>query len=141
MLVPWRTSLFLHPANQDIEAHIVELSASLIDRITPGWWNDPSLDADPQPPPIDRDWTWTEALIDYGGGALAARNLAIVTGDGEVQGAMLVSTEPIESHLEVGGSALFVERLFAAPRNRPRLRVDKKPYFSGAGGAIVKCSG
>jgi len=26
-----------------------------------------------------------------------------------------------------------VERLFAAPRNRPRLRADKKPYFSGAG--------
>jgi hypothetical protein len=50
-----------------------------------------------------------------------------------VQGAALVSVDPIESVLDPGESAVFLERLFTAPRNRPDLRRDESPYFLGVG--------
>jgi hypothetical protein len=50
---------------------------------------------------------------------------------------MMISTDPVPSILAPGKSALFVELLFTAPRNRPALRRDAKPYFLGVGTELL----
>jgi hypothetical protein len=50
-----------------------------------------------------------------------------------VQGAMLISREPVPSGLESGKEGLFIELLFTAPRNRPALRRDGKDLLRGVG--------
>ena len=43
---------------------------------------------------IDRDWDWADLEIEGDGRILASQKLAVVTGDGAVQGAMMISTDP-----------------------------------------------
>jgi hypothetical protein len=133
-----RTTLLFAPTGQYVEAHIMELTPALAERrIHQDWWNDPSLRDQLHPPPIDLRWNWNAMKIEYGDSTLAAENVAIVTGDRAVQGAMMVSTEPISSRLVPGAGALLVELLFTAPRNRPALRRDGKPFFLGVGTELL----
>ncbi|HSU67016.1 MAG TPA: hypothetical protein VLJ39_09105, partial [Tepidisphaeraceae bacterium] len=56
----------------------------------------------------------------------------------QVQGAMMVSKEPIASLLEHGGSCLMLELLFVAPRNRAKLNRDDEPFLQGAGTELLR---
>jgi hypothetical protein len=131
------TKLYFEPAQQFVEAHIVPLTADMIDAgIHRGWWGDTVLKEPLEPPPIDRHWNRHEMGIEFEGKPIASEKLAIVTvrsGEPAVQGAMMLSTEPVPSALEPGGRALFVELLFTAPRNRPHLCVDEQSYLKGVG--------
>lgn len=49
----------------------------------------------------------------------------------------MISTDPLPSVLHSGETALFVELLFTAPRNRPTLRRDRKPFFVGVGTELL----
>jgi hypothetical protein len=62
----------------------------------------------------------------------------IVTDDGVAQGAMLISAQPVASEVSRDSRALILERLFTAPRNRPNLRRDGKPFFVGVGVELLK---
>jgi hypothetical protein len=86
-----------------------------------------------EPPPIDRHWIWTDMAIENEEIKLSDEKFAIMTGDGAVQGAMMISAEPIPSRLSKRADALFLELLFTAPRNRAALRRDGQPYFVGVG--------
>ncbi len=46
---------------------------------------------------------------------------------------MMISTEAVSCVRAKGKRALFVELLFTAPRNRPRLRKDKSEFLLGIG--------
>jgi hypothetical protein len=136
MIKPRRVNLFLKPANCEIEAQIVSLTESMADtKIKLGWWTDDCLDlAAADPLPIDRFWDWNQLEIERDGSFLRSEKVAIVAGDEErVEGAMMISTDPVESVLEPGRSGLFIELLFTAPRNRPRLRKDKCEFLLGVG--------
>ena len=138
MLLPKVTTLFFAPTGQYVEAKIVELTAEIADqRIHLDWWADANLSSKLDPLPIDRHWNWNEMGIEYEGSPLAIQKVAIVTGDQAAQGAMMISTDPVPSILAPGKHALFVELLFTAPRNRPALRRDAKPYFLGVGTELL----
>ena len=129
-----RTTLFFAPTSEYVEARILELTPKLAERrIHRDWWSDADLLRQFDPPPIDLHWNWNEIGVEYDNEPLAAQKVAILTGNQAVQGAMMVSTEAVRSALTPGAGALFVELLFTAPRNRPALRRDGKPYFQGVG--------
>ncbi|HWE93205.1 MAG TPA: hypothetical protein VG269_04460 [Tepidisphaeraceae bacterium] len=137
-MLPKLTTLFFAPTGEYVEAQIVELRVDLAERkIHRGWWTDESLLAQFDPPPIDRHWNWNEMGIEYAGKPLAAEKVAIITGDQAVQGAMMISTEPVPSIWRPGAGSLFVELLFTAPRNRPSLRRDGNAYFLGVGTELL----
>jgi len=82
-----------------------------------------------------RGWDWAELSIERAGQALPSQKLAVVAGDGAVQGAMMLTTGPVacERKSDLGEPALFVELLFAAPRTRHWVRVDRAEQFRGVG--------
>lgn len=138
MTVPRTTTLFFAPTRQFVEAHIVEMTPDLADRkIHLEWWADPALLDRLEPAPIDRFWNWNEMGIEFEDRPLAAKKLAVLTGDDALQGAMTISTQGVPSVLESGRQTLFVELLFTAPRNRPSLRRDGKPWFLGVGTGLL----
>ena len=139
MGLPKRIGLFHDPSAGYVEAHVVELSDQLIKReIGSAWWSDPALDVQAAPGEIDRNWNWLDLEIERGGAILDALKFGVVTGDSAVQGAMLISNEPVECEGEPGARALFVEMLFAAPRNRKWVRLDRKDLYKGVGLALLR---
>jgi len=117
----------------------VELSAQLIAKeLGPAWWNDSAVDLEAASGEIDRNWNWTKLEIERGGKILAGLIFAVLTGDGAAQGAMLLSNLPVECEREPGKSGLFVELLFAAPRNRNWVRLDRKNLYKGVGLALLR---
>ena len=137
-MIPKVTTLFFAPTGQYVEAQIAELTADLAEqRIHRDWWADDGLLQHFDPPPIDRHWNWNEIGIEHDGRTLATEKVAIVTGDQAVQGAMMISADPVSSMLAPGAEALFVELLFTAPRNRPVLRRDRKAFFLGVGTQLL----
>jgi len=132
------TTLLFAPTDQYVQAQIVELTPQLAEqRIHGEWWTDPQLLDQFDPTPIDRHWNWNEIAIEHRGKLLASEKVAIITGDQAVQGAMMISDEPVPSVLSPGDSALLIELLFTAPRNRPLLRRDGSSYFLGVGTALL----
>jgi hypothetical protein len=66
----------------------------------------------------------------------------VITTDGAVQGAMMLSTEPVECERRRnhGHGALFVELLFAAPRTRHWIRHDRAEQFRGIGLHLMRAA-
>jgi hypothetical protein len=135
-----KQKLYFAPTGQYVEARIAELTRRMAERqIHFGWWNDQDLLDVFESDPIDRYWNWNDVTIEYNGKPLIAKQFAIITGDNAVQGAMMISAEPVHSILSRKAQALFVELLFTAPRNRPTLRRDGRPYFLGVGTQLLAC--
>ncbi|HET6251033.1 MAG TPA: hypothetical protein VFE47_25320 [Tepidisphaeraceae bacterium] len=124
---------------QPVVAHIVTLTPSLADEKMMGeWWGEDCLRRPLNPLPIDRYWNWNSHEISYGDRTLTAEKVAVVTGAGEelaVQGAMMISSEPVAS--VTGRPCLLLELLFTAPRNRPDLRRDEQQYVVGVGTQLL----
>jgi len=140
MIEPGRTKLFLAPDRVYVEAKIVSLTEKMADDlILRGWWDEQCLDIPhDQPLPIDRYWNWNAMEIEFDGQALESERIAVVAGDdGAVQGAMMISSQPVPSALDLGKECLFVELLFTAPRNRPNLRKDRSPFLLGVGTELL----
>jgi len=135
MIQPQITSLFFAPMKAYVEAKIVSLTPQMAETHVHGeWWSDDALEAEFNPMPIDRFWDWNILEIEWQGRGLASEKVAILAGDERpVQGAMMISTEPVDSVLESGAQGLFVELLFTAPQNRPMLRKDQQDFFKGVG--------
>jgi hypothetical protein len=127
--------LYLAPEQAFVRGRIVSLTQDMAEkRIHREWWNDPSLREVLSPVPIDRHWHWNEMEIEIGNRLVASEKVAVVAGDrGQVQGAMMISTEPVPSLLDPGAGGLFIELLFTAPWNRPHLRKDGQEYLKGVG--------
>src|SRR4051794_29514323 len=108
------------PPSQPVVAKIVPLTPELADAHLMGaWWRDDSLKESFSNEPIDRYWDWNEFTIEDRGRPLPSERIAVVTGEAAdlaVQGAMMISTELIESVLEPGERCLLLELLFTAPR-------------------------
>src|SRR5947209_2377792 len=97
MIEPVTTSLFHEPSGQYVEAHIVGLTPVLAAAgVTGAWWAEDCLKESFLEPPIDRRWNWNELNIEYEGELLASERVAIIAG-GAVQGAMMISAEPVAS--------------------------------------------
>jgi hypothetical protein len=139
MIQPRKTKLVFAPSGEFILASIVELTPAMIDeQFSRRWWLDDALEDRLDIPPIDLHWNWNEIEIVYDGRRLASQKVAIVAGpDESVQGAMMISTDPVESVLHPGEKALFVELLFTAPWNRPQLRKDRKPFVRNVGTELL----
>jgi hypothetical protein len=133
-------TVILHPG-RPVEARIVTLTPQLVDmRMAGAWWDDRSLEAPLKANPIDLHWDWNKAEIEFEDRKLRSEKVAVITGEGEnlaVQGAMLVSTDPVPSGLDPGEKCLLVELLFTAPRNRPDLRRDGQPFVIGVGSQLI----
>src|SRR6266487_4495165 len=112
MGLPKRIPIFHYPSTTYVEALVVELSDEVVRQgIGREWWSDSELDTQAASGEIDRQWDWMDLEIEWGGKILAALKLGVVTGDGSVQGAMLLSTASVECEREPGKRALFVEML------------------------------
>jgi hypothetical protein len=134
-------TLLFAPTNQFVEAHIVLLTDELLEwGILDGWWNDASLKEEFEIQPIDRHWNWSDLGIEFEGIPLESVKYAVETGDKVIQGAMMISVEPVASILEPGKKSLFLELLFTAPQNRPALREDGREYFKGVGTELLRWS-
>jgi hypothetical protein len=134
MKLPKPIDLFHIPTLAQIEAKIVPLSEQLIeDRMGAAWWEELEIDQKSAANEIDRYWDWIELEIERDGRILRSSKIAIVTGDGAVQGAAMYSLEAVGLRLEPDESGLFVELLFTAPRNRPWIRADRREKFRGVG--------
>jgi hypothetical protein len=135
MIRPVKTVLFHAPSGKYVEAFIRTLTRPMAEsKIHNGWWQEACLKDEFDSPPIDRHWDWNEVAVEYDGRILKSEKVAIVAGnDRAVQGAMLMSGDPVPSGLERGKEGLFVELLFTAPRNRPALRRDGKDFLRGIG--------
>ena len=106
-------------------------------RINQDWWSDPALKESFNPLPIDLDWDWSTVSLELDGRRIRTKKMTAITGDGAVQGATMVSSDPVPSLLDAGQQCLFVELLFVAPRNRPALRIDGRPYLQGVGSELL----
>ncbi len=138
MIVSRSTTLLFSPTGRYAVARIVALTPHMADlRIHRDWWVDAALLDQLDPPPIDRYWNWNEIGIEYEGRPLESAKIALVTGDGAVQGAMVISIDPVPSAIMPGKGALFVELLFTAPCNRPALRRDHKVFYLGVGTELL----
>ena len=138
MTLGFRTAIHFAPARRNVTAVIRPLARRVLSRrVMQDWWSDEDIVVDPVRPPIDRHWDWANAVIDRDGVVLRSRRVGVVTDDGAVEGAMVLSVQPFESTIEPGRGALFVELLCAAPWNRPNLRRDGKRYFVGVGSELV----
>ena len=139
MRFPKPVQLLHVPSQLTVEAQIVRLTSNRIRRgMGDVWWNAQEIDPDEAQNEIDRHWDWTTEEIEREGRVLRSLKLALVTGDGAVQGAMLVSNEPVACERERGESALFVGLLFAAPRNRQWIRVDQREQYRGIGLELLR---
>jgi hypothetical protein len=142
MIHPRPVTLFFDPDKENVAGELVPLTREMIEAsIRQAWWKNEDLKRlfEP-PPPIDLDWHWKwhETVIDFEGRPLACERVAIVAGEGNpVQGAMMISREPVPSVLAPGEEALFVELLFTAPWNRPNLRQDGRPFLLGVGTELM----
>lgn len=135
-LLPYITKLYLKPAKEYGEATIRGLTPDLIDHhIMEEWWSHEDLKAD-YPAQIDRYWNWNDLSIEYHGVPLPSIKVGIFSGE-ELEGAMMISTEPVDCVLTEGKQCLFVELLFTAPRNRPELRRDGQPYIVAVGTELL----
>jgi len=132
-------TLILKPHNQPVKATIVTLTPELADqKVMGGWWHEDCL-KDVYEPPIDSDWDWNNYELVFEDIYLEFEKVAVITGEGEdlaVQGAMLVSTEPVDS-VDDGQPCLLLELLFTAPRNRKNLRKDGQPFLVGVGTELL----
>ena len=131
--------LYFYPEKQYVAGQLLGLTDEMAtERMHRVWWAHTDLKSNFDPPPIDHNWEWTDLGIEYEGRFLKSERIAIVAGDDDaVQCAMLVSTEPVASVLNSGEMGLFVERLFTAPWNRPKLRKDGQPYLVGVGTELI----
>lgn len=134
----WRTSVVHAPTGASVEARIVPLTPRMIDALHVNWWNHPDVLRYFPSPPIDRDWDWHESEIELDGANLRSRKVALVAEAGYVDGAMLISTDPVPSALDAGNQALFVERVCTAPRNRRDTRHDGRDFLKGVGLALIR---
>jgi hypothetical protein len=133
-------TLLLYP-DRPIEGRIVALTEDLIQRsIRTAWWTDPNLKAG-HSPQIDRFWNWSNRQVDVDGVMVPCERVALVTGDVHdcfVEGGMIVTSEAVPSILASTSKCLHVEYLFTAPRNRPAIRGDGKPFVIGVGSQLLR---
>ena len=137
-MFPRTVSLFFYPDKVYVEGQIVALTPEMADSgIRGAWWDHEDLKADfGHPPPIDRHWNWNEIALEYKGAELPSIKVALVAGN-KIEGAAMISTEPMPSGLQAGQQGLFLELLFTAPWNRKRLRQDGQPYMVGVGTELL----
>ena len=138
MKLPKLIELLYVPAGVPVEAEVMPLTRTLIRRsMGAAWWRDPAVDPEMAEAEIDRHWDWSTLVLERGGAVIRSRKLCVRTGDGAIQGAMMVSTTPVACEREVA-DALLVELLFVAPRNRHWIRVDGQEQFRGIGVQLLR---
>ena len=139
-MFPRTVTLYFAPDKQYIEGQIVELTPEMAEKdIRHAWWNHTDLKKEfGTPPPIDRQWNWNEMMIEYDGVELPSLKVALIAGErNAIQGAAMMSTQPVPSVLTPGEQCLLLELLFTAPWNRRNLRKDGKPYVVGVGTELL----
>ncbi|MCL2640775.1 MAG: GNAT family N-acetyltransferase [Phycisphaerales bacterium] len=136
--MPEDITLYFEPDDVVVEARIVELTPALWQQaMEAAWWDDEDLDPRAAENSIDRHWSWF-APVDLAEVPLSCLRVAIVTGDGQIQGAMVISSDSVPSSLHPGQRCLFVDQICSAPRNRSRLRKDKEKWFKGVGTELLQ---
>ncbi len=132
-VITFRSTIFVNALIQVLTPDLIEAG------IHGKWWNALCLKANFNPAPIDLEWEWGEDVgISYNDIDLESEKVGLVTGDGYIQGAMLISSEAVPSILKKQAGALFVEKLFTAPQNRSKLRADGLKYFGGIGLELLR---
>jgi hypothetical protein len=138
MIEPVRTQLLFAPQKLLVDAWIESLTGELIEtRMADHWWTDQDLKRRFKLAPIDRHWNWQDWPLERDGVILTSEKIGVLTGDGNVQGAMLISSEPVQTSASADDPALFIELLFTAPRNRRALRKDGRDFFVGVGKILL----
>lgn len=102
-------------------------------RIDGEWWNDQLETLRPLDQEPDCHWNWCQIISSYQNKPMYAAR-CVQTSDGLIQGAMLLRRK-VNSVLEPGEPAVFIDRLATAPWNRDNLA--KLPNYRGIGTGFV----
>lgn len=103
------------------------------DWIQPNWWTQPEFLTPAEDEP-DFDWDWV-ALLSRNLHKPRRRAVCVTTSDGQIQGALLYRIG-VNSALETGKLAVFVDRIATSPANREDL--VSSPRFRGVGDALLR---
>jgi hypothetical protein len=139
--LPREIDLYHQPSDTNFLAHIVPLTSHLVAAgMGPAWWDDPVIALDIFDPPVDIQWPWADAVSDYEAGRYSFHThfVAVVMGEDEVQGAMIVVGDPRPSTSNPARNTAFIEAIATAPRNRPDLRIDRGEWLLGVGLALLE---
>jgi len=135
--LPYPVDLFDVETDQVIEARVVWLDRELTKRgIVVPWWKLPGTTGTQRREEHDHHWKWIELIgRERQAHGSAYQTVAVQTDNGDVQGAMTYWINR-ESLREPEQGAIEIDRLAAAPRNRPNLR--KPPCFKGVGFVLLR---
>ena len=116
-----------------VRAKLVDLTRKLAAREIDGtWWKIP-VSKQVRDGEGDHHWEWRK-LLGENRNDLAIEALAVQSSSGAIEGATLHRIDA-KSQLEPGEGAIYVDRLAAAPRNRPWL--VESPNYKGIGTALL----
>jgi GNAT superfamily N-acetyltransferase len=132
--LPGSIALFSCRSGQKCTARLVRLTRQLAaTRIDGQWW---AIKAKAGASPDDEDdhhWPWRK-LVGQHRNDLTWEFVGAQTDDGEIQGAIAYRID-FKSFLVPALTSVYVDRLAAAPRNRPWLVAD--PLYRGAGKGLL----
>jgi GNAT superfamily N-acetyltransferase len=120
--------------NQSVDAEIVRLTTDVargnIDKV---WWKLPSVYAEDMNDEGDFHWDW-ERVVRYYGGKVLHECVAILSQEGNFEGAMIYHFNA-KSKLDPTNGSVYVERVSSAPHNRNWL--VNEPFYKGIGTVLL----
>ena len=136
-IVPETIELIRIADDEAIEAGVISLTRKLAQtEIDTKWWQTPEISKSRRSQENDHGWQWSKRL-----GELRADRwhsaLAVQTGDGRIQGAILYHLDTL-SFVETGIGAVYIEAVATAPQNRPWF--VSAPLYRGVGSCLVLCA-
>ena len=103
--------------NVRVKARLVRLTRELAAKEIDGtWWNLPASKS-VRKEEGDNHWLWRK-IVGSNHAKLTWEALAVQSASGAIEGAIAYRIDA-ESQLQLGEGAVYVERIAAAPRNRP----------------------
>ncbi len=119
--------------NVRVKAQLIRLTRDLAARGIDGtWWSFPALKS-VRKGEGDNHWLWRK-IVGANHARLTWEALAVQSASGAIEGAIAYRID-VESQLQPGKGAVYVDRIATAPRNRPW--VVETPKYQGIGSVLL----
>ena len=119
--------------NVRVKAQLIRLTRDLAATGIDGtWWNLPESKS-VRKKEGDHHWLWRK-IVGSNHAKLTWEALAVQSASGAIEGAIAYRIDA-ESRLQAGEGAVYVDRIAAAPRNRPW--VVERPRYQGIGSVLL----
>ncbi|PHS06082.1 MAG: hypothetical protein COA78_14705 [Blastopirellula sp.] len=131
--LPIQVSLFNIDQASNVRAELIQLTSDIAnEKIDNSWW-DAKITEKLEGKEADKHWNW-HWLNGVYGDYLNWEAIAVQSASGYIEGAITYRIDA-KSQLSEGQGPVYVDRLAAAPRNRPWL--VENPVFRGVGSILL----